>query len=155
MYLLILHQDKLNDFALDLANHDASHLENVQSTALVQNRLAHVVEGPIIKHDVRDVKLPDRARVAQNTPNGRAMHLLVKVHVLEAQLEQLLVELHALSDLFEVYNVLERDLEEADRFNERFGLEPLAEDGSGLACELALLEAQVDDTGLQIHKRER
>ena len=83
------------------------------------------------------------------------MHLLVKVHVLEAQLEQLLVELHALSDLFEVYNVLERDLEEADRFDERFGLEPLAEDGSGLACELALLEAQVDDTGLQIHKRER
>ena len=83
------------------------------------------------------------------------MNFLVKVHVLEAQLEQLLVELHALGNLFEVYDVLERDLEEANRFDERFGLEPLAEDGSGLTCELALLKAQVNDTGLQIHKLER
>ena len=83
------------------------------------------------------------------------MYLLVKVHILEAQLEQLLVELHTFSDFLKVNNVLKTDLEQADRLDERLRFEPLAEDGSGLARKLALFEAQVDNTRLEIDKLKR
>ena len=47
------------------------------------------------------------------------MNLLVEVHVLEADLKQLVVELHALCDLLEIMDVLEGHSNEAQCLNHR------------------------------------
>ena len=61
MDTLVLHEDELDNFALDLANEDASQFENVQSAPLVENGLAHIVKGPIVEHYMGHIQLSNRA----------------------------------------------------------------------------------------------
>lgn len=88
-----------------------------------------------------DIKLSNSARIGKNTADRGPVHLLVEIHVLEAQLEQFLIEFHALSDPLKVDQILKGHLEQADSLNQRLSLEPFAQDGGCLTSELALLES--------------
>ena len=69
------------------------------------------------------------------------MNLLVKVHVLEAKLVQLLVKLHTFCHFFEIDNVLKADFDETHSLDHTVALEPLTEKNGSLACELAFFKA--------------
>ena len=73
------------------------------------------------------------------------MYLLVKVHVLKAELVQLLVELHTFCHFFEVDDVLEANFDETHSLDHVIAFEPFTEENGSLACELAFFKAQVDD----------
>ena len=146
--LLVLHQDELEDFPFDLSNNEASHLEDVESATLIQNRLTHIVETLVVEDNVGDVEFADGARVSQDSPNRSTMHLLIKVHVLEADLDKFLVHLHALGKFFEIYDVIERDAHEADCLDLRLVFEPFSKHASCFTRQSALLKPQVYDSGL-------
>ena len=68
------------------------------------------------------------------------MHLLVEIHVLEAELEQFLIEFHTLRYPLKVDQVLKSHLEKANRLNQSLRLEPFTQDSGSFARELALFE---------------
>ena len=69
------------------------------------------------------------------------MYLFVKVHVLEAKLVQLLVELHTFCHFLEIDDVLEANFDETHCLDYTVAFKPLTEKNGSLACELALLKA--------------
>ena len=58
---LVLHQDELDDFAFNFTDLEAAKLEHAQAAALVQDCLAHIIEGSIVENDMRHVELSYRS----------------------------------------------------------------------------------------------
>ena len=96
------------------------------------------------------VEFSDRARVGYDAPYRCSIELLVEIHVLVADLDELLVELHAIRDFLKVCRIFKGHFNKSDRFNERILLEPLGKQNRGFSSYFALLESQVDDSWLLI-----
>lgn len=114
---LVLHEDELNDLAFDLTDLYASEFEDIETAPLVEDGLAHVVEGTIVENDVSHVELANRPRVRQNASYRCAVQLLIEIHVLKADFYNLGIEFDALRDLFEVEALFKGDPDEGNGFD--------------------------------------
>ena len=128
---LILHQDILYDFSFELGYIYASQLENAQSATFIQNCLTYVIEAFwMFENDIRDIQLPDAARVCEGSADGLAVDFFVPPYMLEGKFLELLVLLDALQDFLEVDDVFEGNAAEAQSLEDLLGLHEFREGGS-------------------------
>ena len=118
MDLFVLHQDELDHFRLQVGQLQATHLQNIEATLLLQHRGAHVEEAlRVLEVAVGDVQFAQALAVTEHSLQGFPVLLLVEGDVRKRDLSDLRAELNTLHQSFEVNHVvLKFYVNESERF---------------------------------------